>query len=43
VVVPAWGIVISPTGAHLLRANDVVGLYAVDVEGVCVCVCVCVC
>ena len=42
VVVPAWGIVISPTGAHLLRANDVVGLYAVDVEGVCVCVCVCV-
>jgi hypothetical protein len=43
VVVPTWGIIISPSGAHLLRANDVVGLYAVDVEGVCVCVCVCVC
>ena len=31
-VVPPWGLVISPLGKDLLRANDVVGLYAIDVE-----------
>jgi hypothetical protein len=30
VVVPAWGIIISPWGLDFLRSHDVVGLYAVD-------------
>ena len=34
VVHPPWGVVICSAGAELLRANDVVGLYAVKVEGV---------
>ena len=31
-VVPPWGLVISPRGLDFLRSNDVVGLYAIDVE-----------
>ena len=33
IVVPPWGLVISPQGADVLRDNDVVGLYAVDIQG----------